>query len=63
MYITFSIWFVSNYIFFLFYFQSGVLTPTTTSADNSPPERGVNSKAQLEEMWLESNCKTKLIAL
>ncbi|XP_058977164.1 phosphatidylinositide phosphatase SAC2 isoform X3 [Musca domestica] len=44
--------------------KSGVLTPTSTgSADNTPPERSLNNKVQLEEMWLEHNCKTKLIAL
>ncbi|XP_065371546.1 phosphatidylinositide phosphatase SAC2 isoform X3 [Calliphora vicina] len=43
--------------------KSGVLTPTTASAENSPPERGASNKLQLEEMWQESNCKTKLIAL
>ncbi|XP_073816733.1 phosphatidylinositide phosphatase spermathreecae isoform X3 [Musca autumnalis] len=44
--------------------KTGVLTPTSTgSADNTPPERSLNNKVQLEEMWLEHNCKTKLIAL
>ncbi|XP_023291488.2 phosphatidylinositide phosphatase SAC2 isoform X3 [Lucilia cuprina] len=43
--------------------KTGVLSPTSVSADNSPPERSVGSKLQLEEMWQESNCKTKLIAL
>ncbi|XP_075149037.1 phosphatidylinositide phosphatase spermathreecae isoform X2 [Haematobia irritans] len=44
--------------------KSGVLTPTSTgSADNTPPERSTNNKIQLEEMWLEHKCKSKLIAL
>ncbi|XP_013108333.2 phosphatidylinositide phosphatase SAC2 isoform X2 [Stomoxys calcitrans] len=44
--------------------KSGVLTPTSTSsADNTPPERSTNNKLQLEEMWQEHKCKSKLIAL
>ncbi|KAM7363819.1 phosphatidylinositide phosphatase spermathreecae isoform 2-T2 [Cochliomyia hominivorax] len=43
--------------------KTGVLTPTSNSVENSPPERSVGSKIQLEEMWQETNCKTKLIAL
>lgn len=51
------------YCICVYYFQTGALTPSSASAENSPPERGVSSKAQLEEMWQEGNCKTKLIAL
>ncbi|XP_003736437.2 phosphatidylinositide phosphatase SAC2 isoform X2 [Drosophila pseudoobscura] len=43
--------------------KSGVLSPTTLSAENSPPERGPNSRDHLLELWDAEKCKTKLIAL
>uniref|UniRef100_A0A1A9UEQ5 SAC domain-containing protein n=1 Tax=Glossina austeni TaxID=7395 RepID=A0A1A9UEQ5_GLOAU len=43
--------------------KSNVLSPTSSSAESSPPERHVGNKMQLEEMWLEHKCNTKLIAL
>ncbi|XP_030370513.1 phosphatidylinositide phosphatase SAC2 isoform X1 [Scaptodrosophila lebanonensis] len=45
--------------------KTGVLSPTTVSADNLPTERVVNADAQdhLQEMWTSAQCKTKLIAL
>ncbi|XP_022213723.2 phosphatidylinositide phosphatase SAC2 isoform X2 [Drosophila obscura] len=43
--------------------KSGVLSPTSLSAGNSPPERGPNSRDHLLELWDAEKCKTKLIAL
>ncbi|BFF92514.1 phosphatidylinositide phosphatase SAC2 [Drosophila madeirensis] len=43
--------------------KSGVLSPISLSAENSPPERGPNSRDHLLELWDAEKCKTKLIAL
>ncbi|XP_026845608.1 phosphatidylinositide phosphatase SAC2 isoform X2 [Drosophila persimilis] len=43
--------------------KSGVLPPTSLSAENSSPERGPNSRDHLLELWDAEKCKTKLIAL
>ncbi|XP_068155595.1 phosphatidylinositide phosphatase SAC2 isoform X3 [Drosophila tropicalis] len=43
--------------------KTGVLSPTSQSAENSPPERGPNSRDHLLELWNAEQCKTKLIAL
>ncbi|SPP80679.1 phosphatidylinositide phosphatase SAC2 isoform X2 [Drosophila guanche] len=43
--------------------KSGVLSPVSLSAENSPPERGPNSRDHLLELWDAEKCKTKLIAL
>ncbi|XP_039948693.1 phosphatidylinositide phosphatase SAC2 isoform X1 [Bactrocera tryoni] len=41
--------------------KTGVLSPT--SADYTPPSERQNSRAQLQELWAEHQCATKLIAL
>ncbi|KAL9891891.1 phosphatidylinositide phosphatase spermathreecae isoform 2-T3 [Glossina fuscipes fuscipes] len=43
--------------------KGNVLSPTSSSAESSPPERHQGNKMQLEEMWREHKCNTKLIAL
>ncbi|EDW96284.2 phosphatidylinositide phosphatase SAC2 isoform X1 [Drosophila yakuba] len=43
--------------------KTGVLSPTSLSAENSPPERGPSSRDHLLELWEVEKCKTKLIAL
>ncbi|XP_060646285.1 phosphatidylinositide phosphatase SAC2 isoform X2 [Drosophila nasuta] len=43
--------------------KTGVLSPTNTSADNSPTERGPGNRDLLQEMWTTEQCKSKLIAL
>ncbi|XP_017057137.1 phosphatidylinositide phosphatase SAC2 isoform X1 [Drosophila ficusphila] len=43
--------------------KTGVLSPTSLSAENSPPERGPSSRDHLLELWEAEKCKTKLIAL
>ncbi|XP_032577212.1 phosphatidylinositide phosphatase SAC2 isoform X1 [Drosophila sechellia] len=43
--------------------KTGVLSPTSLSAENSPPERDPSSRDHLLELWEAEKCKTKLIAL
>ncbi|XP_064549172.1 phosphatidylinositide phosphatase SAC2 isoform X2 [Drosophila montana] len=43
--------------------RTGALSPTSVSADNSPPERGPGTRDVLMEMWEAEKCKSKLIAL
>ncbi|EDW15388.2 phosphatidylinositide phosphatase SAC2 isoform X1 [Drosophila mojavensis] len=43
--------------------KASVLSPTSLSADNSPPGRGPGSRDVLLEMWEAEKCKSKLIAL
>ncbi|XP_067619354.1 phosphatidylinositide phosphatase SAC2 isoform X1 [Eurosta solidaginis] len=43
--------------------KTGVLSPTSASTDKTPPSERINNRAQLEELWLEHHCKTKLVAL
>ncbi|KAH8409727.1 hypothetical protein KR222_002853 [Zaprionus bogoriensis] len=43
--------------------KTGVLSPTNTSADNSPQERGPGNRDVLHELWTAGKCKSKLIAL
>ncbi|XP_017119866.1 phosphatidylinositide phosphatase SAC2 isoform X2 [Drosophila elegans] len=43
--------------------KTGVLSPTTLSSENSPPEHCPNSRDHLLELWKTESCKTKLIAL
>lgn len=45
------------------FFQTGVLSPTSLSGENTPPERGPSSRDHLLELWETEKCKTKLIAL
>nr|XP_036674910.1 phosphatidylinositide phosphatase SAC2-like isoform X1 [Drosophila suzukii] len=43
--------------------KTGVLSPTSHSEENTPPERGPNSRDHLLDLWEAEKCKTKLIAL
>ncbi|KAH8271350.1 hypothetical protein KR018_007362 [Drosophila ironensis] len=43
--------------------KTGVLSPTSLSGENTPPERGPGSRDHLLELWEAEKCKTKLIAL
>ncbi|XP_017105249.2 phosphatidylinositide phosphatase SAC2 isoform X1 [Drosophila bipectinata] len=43
--------------------KTGVLSPTSVSGENTPPERGPSSRDHLLELWESEKCKTKLIAL
>ncbi|XP_017035859.1 phosphatidylinositide phosphatase SAC2 isoform X1 [Drosophila kikkawai] len=43
--------------------KTGVLSPTSLSGENTPPERGPSSRDHLLELWEAEKCKTKLIAL
>ncbi|XP_016961024.1 phosphatidylinositide phosphatase SAC2 isoform X2 [Drosophila biarmipes] len=43
--------------------KTGVLSPTSVSEENTPPERGPNSRDHLLDLWEAEKCKTKLIAL
>ncbi|XP_037729326.1 phosphatidylinositide phosphatase SAC2 isoform X2 [Drosophila subpulchrella] len=43
--------------------KTGVLSPTSLSEENTPPERGPNSRDHLLDLWEAEKCKTKLIAL
>ncbi|XP_014098036.3 phosphatidylinositide phosphatase SAC2 isoform X1 [Bactrocera oleae] len=43
--------------------KTGVLSPTSTSADNTLPSERQNNRAQLQALWVEHQCATKLIAL
>ncbi|XP_032596301.1 phosphatidylinositide phosphatase SAC2 isoform X2 [Drosophila grimshawi] len=43
--------------------RTGVLSPTSVSAENSPPERDPGSRDALLELWSAEKCKSKLIAL
>ncbi|KAH8242763.1 hypothetical protein KR032_001875 [Drosophila birchii] len=43
--------------------KTGVLSPTSFSGENTPPERGPSSRDHLLELWEAEKCKTKLIAL
>ncbi|KAH8326677.1 hypothetical protein KR067_011777 [Drosophila pandora] len=43
--------------------KTGVLSPTSASGENTPPERGPSSRDHLLERWESEKCKTKLIAL
>ncbi|XP_017081971.2 phosphatidylinositide phosphatase SAC2 isoform X3 [Drosophila eugracilis] len=43
--------------------KTGVLSPTSLSGENTPPEHGPSSRDHLLELWEAEKCKTKLIAL
>ncbi|XP_054747755.1 phosphatidylinositide phosphatase SAC2 isoform X3 [Anastrepha obliqua] len=43
--------------------KTGVLSPTSASADSTPPSERQSNRAQLQELWAEHQCRTKLIAL
>ncbi|XP_020813812.1 phosphatidylinositide phosphatase SAC2 isoform X1 [Drosophila serrata] len=43
--------------------KTGVLSPTSLSGENTPPERDPSSRDHLLELWEAEKCKTKLIAL
>nr|XP_016941359.2 phosphatidylinositide phosphatase SAC2 isoform X1 [Drosophila suzukii] len=43
--------------------KTGVLSPTSHSEENTPPERGPNSRDHLLDLWEAEKCKTRLIAL
>ncbi|KRF83573.1 phosphatidylinositide phosphatase SAC2 isoform X2 [Drosophila virilis] len=43
--------------------RTGAHSPTSVTAENSPPERGPGTRDLLMEMWAAEKCKSKLIAL
>ncbi|XP_004536586.1 phosphatidylinositide phosphatase SAC2 isoform X2 [Ceratitis capitata] len=43
--------------------KTSVLSPTSTSTGGTPPSERQSNRTQLQELWAEHECKTKLIAL